>query len=329
MKWRILLSIILLVLISGLILFEVVSNPSSEDRDVFVVNRGDNILKVSSGLKADGYIQSKILFILSSFNEERFKKIKAGRYELVSGASNEEILRILMKSGNIPVEFTVAPGYSIKEIGRVLERAGVCKAKEFMEVANDEGKWRALQEHYDFLKDIPLGSNIEGYLFPDTYMIDKGVDSIKVIEMMLDNFKNKVSDIDMGKKGKNMHEIVIMASMVEKEVASLEDKRMVAGLLWKRLDSGYPLEVDSTLLYYLASEHPDVNDKNVDSAYNTYRYRGLPKGPISNPSLETIESIIRFQESDYWFYLSSSDGRTIFSKTYGEHLINKAKYLDK
>lgn len=329
MKWRILLSIILSVLILGLILFEVVSRPPSEDRAVFVVNRGDNILKVSSGLKADGYIQSKILFILSSFNEERFKKIKAGRYELTPGASNEEVLEVLMKSGNISAEFTVTPGYSIKEVGRALERAGVCKAKEFMEIANDEERWRLLQDSYDFLKDIPLGSNLEGYLFPDTYVIDKGVDPIKVIEMMFDNFKNKVSDIDMGKKGKNMHEIVIMASMVEKEVASLEDKRMVAGLLWKRLDSGYPLEVDSTLLYYLASEHPDVNDKNVDSAYNTYRYRGLPKGPISNPSLETIETTINFQESDYWFYLSSSDGRTIFSKTYGDHLINKAKYLDK
>ncbi len=117
--------------------------------------------------------------------------------------------------------------------------------------------------------------------------------------------------------------------MLEKEVKTADDKKIVSGILWKRLEAGMPLQVDSTLLYFRVSDHPSLADKEADSRYNTYRYGGLPAGPICNPGIESIEAAIYPAKSDYWYYLSGDGGQTIFSKNYGEHLINKAKYLDR
>ena len=132
---------------------------------------------------------------------------------------------------------------------------------------------------------------------------------------------------ELKNQGKTVPDIVTMASILEKEVKTMNDKKIVAGILWKRLEAGMPLQVDSSLLYYKASGSGTF-DKEIDSPYNTYKYSGLPAGPICNPGIESIEAAISPQESKYWYYLSAKDGTTIFSKTYDEHLANKAKYLD-
>ena len=148
---------------------------------------------------------------------------------------------------------------------------------------------------------------------------------------MLSNFERKMIPelkSQMQEKGKSVFEIITMASMLEKEVRSLEDKKIVSGILWKRMEAGMPLQIDATVNYITDKSDPGVSikDTKIDSPYNTYKYPGLPKGPISNPGMDSIIAALEPIKTSYWFYLS--DGTTHFSKTLQEHAANKAKYLD-
>jgi len=189
-----------------------------------------------------------------------------------------------------------------------------------------------LKEKYQFLESVPAGSDLEGFLAPDTYQLGAQSDAAAFVAMALDNFDKELTPRmrqDIAAQGKSVFEIVAMAAMLEKEVRTLDDKKLVAGILWKRLDAGMPLQVDSTLLYYkVPGADSGAVDKEVNSPYNTYRFAGLPAGPICNPGIESIEAAIYPVKSDYWYYLNAADGKTIFSRNYGEHLINKAKYID-
>ena len=161
---------------------------------------------------------------------------------------------------------------------------------------------------------------------------------------MLDNFDKKLTqDLrkEISRQSKTIFEIVTMASMLEKEVKDFEAKKLVSGILWKRLENGISLQVDATITYLAGKKttHPEgvasrpygarisIEDLQIDSPYNTYKYKGLPLGPISNPGLESILAAIYPKESDFWYYLSTPDGKTIFSKTLQEHNLAKAKYL--
>ena len=185
----------------------------------------------------------------------------------------------------------------------------------------------------DFLNDAPADANLEGYLFPDTYRIFRDATAEDIIAKMLDNFNGKLSPAmraDISKQGKSIHDIVVMSSIVEKEVRSAADKKIVAGILYKRLELGMKLEVDVTINYISGKNNPSsaLEDLQIDSPYNTYKYYGLPPGPIANPGLDAIMAAIYPEKSPYLFYLNRQDtGETIFSKTYEEHLRNKAKYL--
>jgi UPF0755 protein len=190
--------------------------------------------------------------------------------------------------------------------------------------------YSSLAQKYSFFSDKPKDAGLEGYLFPDSYLIDSAAANQDIVKQILDNFDKKLTEDlrkEIKKQNRTIFDVLTMASILEKEVKTYDDKQIVAGILWKRADNNLPLEVDSTLLYFLASLHPSLIDKDVDSPYNTYKHAGLPVGPISNPGKESIMAAIYPENSDYWFYLSAPSGETIFAKTLGQHVINKAKYL--
>jgi UPF0755 protein len=140
---------------------------------------------------------------------------------------------------------------------------------------------------------------------------------------MTENFEAHFpQDLYDNQKGtvRSKRDVVIMASILEKEVVHNEDKKIVAGILWKRLDHHLPLQVDSTVHYFLA--------QSTGLVYNTYQNTGLPSGPISEPSLDSIKAALEPTATDYWYFLSARDGRIVYSQTLSEHLINKAKYVD-
>jgi len=326
----------LIAIAVGSIGFFELATPKPSGLDHFVVLRGENVLQIANNLKAEGYVKSKTIFILEVFMGGDIKKLKSGTYDL-KGSNDSEIIQKLVSALTVPIEVTVIPGSTIRDIASSLQSSKIASSADFFNLAlgSSSGdqflRRQKLAGQFDFLADLPQNSGLEGYLYPDTYQIEAKTSSDDVARRMLENFGSKLTPqmrADIKNQGKSVFEIVTMASILEKEVKNYDDKQIIAGILWKREKEGMLLEVDSTLLYFLASDHPGVTDKEVDSRYNTYKYAGLPAGPICNPGIDSIKAAIYPQDTDYWFYLSKPDGTTVFSKTYAEHLINKAKYLD-
>jgi len=179
---------------------------------------------------------------------------------------------------------------------------------------------------------LELGKKYEGYLFPDTYYFLPNVTSEEVVDTMTKNYKSKVADIadDVRSSGHNIRDVVIMASILEKEARTEESRRIIAGILWKRIAERMPLQVDATFSFVngkTKSSELSLEDLKIDSPYNTYVYRGLPPGPISNPGINSILASVTPIETKYYFYLSDKDGVMHYAVTHDEHVANKAKYL--
>ncbi|MFH1713462.1 MAG: endolytic transglycosylase MltG [Candidatus Jacksonbacteria bacterium] len=267
------------------------------------------------------------------------RELQAGRYEFPNEnkMSLKELIEFLASNARArEINFTVPEGYAIEQIIVLLadkmglKKESVASAIEQFQISN-----------FKFLisNQIPnpksqSANNLEGYLFPDTYRVYEDAGAEEIIKKMLENFEKKVSDdliAEVKNQGHSLQEVIIMASILEKEVKTEEDMRKAADILWRRLEVDMALEVDSTLNYILADDDRRASltfdQLKIDSPYNTYKYKGLPPSPICNPGLMAIRAAIFPEPNDYWFYLSKPDGQTIFSKTYEEHLRNKAVWL--
>jgi len=224
---------------------------------------------------------------------------------------------------------TIIEGWNIKQIDNYLIGQGVKLDKRLADF-----NVRDYKSDYDFLADVPAGADLEGYLFPDTYRVFASTTADEVVRKMLSNFASKVSPemlTEISRQKKTLHQIITMASVVEKEVASQNDMKVVAGIFWDRIKNGQALESCATLAYVLGENKIRYTHKDtrVESPYNTYINRGLPPGPIANPGLNSISSAIYPTYTDYNYFLSRPDtGETVFSKTYEEHVINTEKYLN-
>ncbi len=320
------LFLFVIIIIIIILIFDFPIFTKCEDKP-FIVKKGENIFQIANNLKNEGYIKSKIIFIFETLKDKINTKLKAGTYSFCAGLSNQEIIDILVKGEKKIDYLTIIPGHSLKEISEGISSKGFCTKQEFLNkyLHLSEEDEALLKEKFSFLEDKPKVVGLEGYFFPDTYQIDleNGLDIL--VEQILTNFDKKLTSElreEVKKQNRTLFDTIIMASVIEKEVITYEDKEIVSGILWKRLSAGMPLEVDSTELYF-------NTDKNKDVFYNTYRKSGLPISPICSPGEESIKAAIYPKDTDYWFYLSAKNGKTIFSKNFNEHLINKYNYLDK
>jgi UPF0755 protein len=318
------LSFMLIIAVAVALVFEF-SGPKLQQKETIEILRGENFLQIANDLKSEGYINSKLIFVFKAVRSGNYKKLQAGKYDF-KGLGYDQIISKLSKGEVVARTITIVPGWDTQDIARSLDSGGLVGKKDFVAVAQET----ELRKEFDFLADLPKSADLEGYFCPDTYQIPEKPDAAALARLMLKNFDAKLTPdlrFKIKKQGKTIPDVVTMASMLEKEIKTLEDKKLVAGILWKRLDAKMPLQVDSTLLYYKVTSSKTI-DKEIDSPYNTYRYSGMPPGPICNPGQESIEAAIEPLDSPYWYYLSAPDDTTIFSRNYGEHLINKAKYLD-
>ena len=275
--------------------------PDSTETVIFLVKQGEGAKEISINLKKQDLIKDSFLFRVYALAQGRAEKLQAGEYELSPGMAIPEIVNKLVSGDRIKKMITIIEGWTIKDIANYLE------AEE-------------------------IDPSLEGYLFPDTYEISPEDGIEEIIEIMLANFDKKLTSElreEISSQGKTIHEIVITASLVEKEVRTLEDKKIVSGILWKRLEWNIPLQIDATIAYITGRKTTKITKEElqVDSPYNTYKYKGLPLGPISNPGLESISAAIYPEKTGYWYYLSTPEGETIFSKTLKEHNEAKVKYL--
>ncbi len=218
-----------------------------------------------------------------------------------------------------------------------LKQAEIDKEKATIRLTFIEGwNWRDYEKYLTeqglWTKDAPDLKGREGYLFPDTYLFNKSYPLNVLIKMMTDNFEKKITPElrqEIERQGKNLPEIIIATSLIEAEARTAEDRKLVADIIWRRLANNMPLQLDSTVNYVTGEKKPAISlkEQDIDSPYNTYKYKGLPPGPINNPGLESIEAAIYPQKNNYWYFLTGKDGKMYYAKNLEEHNLNKMKYL--
>lgn len=178
---------------------------------------------------------------------------------------------------------------------------------------------------------LSLAKPYEGYLFPDTYVFSPSSSADSIVQTMRANFNTKMPllSAEVSASRHSLSDIITLASLVEREARSVENKRIVAGILWNRLALGMPLQVDAVFGYIRDRDtySPSLADLKIDSPYNTYTHKGLPPGPISNPGLETIDAAIHPTKTDYLYYLTGKDNLMHYATTFAEHQVNRQKYL--
>ena len=311
------------------------------EKKEFYVEKGTGAVAIAEDLKAQGLISNRWLFVLYVLFQQKQGQLQAGTYTLSPAMSISEIAEKIIAGEAEQERITIIEGWNLMDIAWHLEGRGLFQAEEMFDVTGyplveypnpEMATPKDFSQDFDFLKDKPKVLGLEGYIFPDTYNIVGADGPEELVLKALDNFGRKFNPqlrAEIEGHGKSIFEIVTMASLLEKEVSLFEDRRLVSGILWKRLEAGVPLQVDATISYITGKKTTKVSKKEteIDSPYNTYKDLGLPKGPISNPGLESIQAAIYPEESNFWYYLSTPEGDTIFSQTLEQHNIAKEKYL--
>jgi len=298
------------------------------------IKEGEGFGQIAADLESAGIVRSGIVFKAISLISGSAHKLKPGIYMLDVSKSAADILKAIVAGPEMEREVVIPEGFTLADIDKRLSDAGIITAGALISY-NPE----VLKNNYEFLKS-PV--KLEGYLFPDTYNFFIKSKPEEVAVKFLDNFRQKAWTLLMGKSyiaGKtilNPHQILIVASLVEKEVYFDEERAKVAGIIYKRLKMGMALQIDATITYAKCNglifycENPAIlkTETKFQSTYNTYLYKGLPPGPISNPGLKSIEAAINPETSDFLYYLSDpKTHKIIFSKTFEEHNENRARYL--
>lgn len=319
-KRYILLTVLAIIGFSSFLVYKEGSLPVDKRDDsskIFIVERGSGVNQIAADLSKEGLIRSKLVFYFVVKLNGLENKIQAGDFRLNRAMSTPQIAMALTK-GTLDQWVTIIEGLRKEEIAQILNETVGIDPEEF----NQMGK--------------------EGYLFPDTYLIPKGSSTENVLAILQSNFDKKYTP-DMqsiaSQKGLSDEEVIILASLVEKEARSFENKIKVASIIVKRYKKGWSLDLDATIQYALgydpikktwwkkAVNHADLN---INSPYNTYKNVGLPPTPICNPGLDSINAVLQADpNTPYWFYISSRDGSTMhYARTIEEHNRNIEKYLN-
>ena len=294
------------------------------------VEEGDTVSDVADKLKEAGLIEYKMVFKMfcalthvSGQAGEEDAKITPGTYQLDTDMDYRALLSGMSANSatRATVKVTIPEGYTMDQIFTLLEEKGVASQEDLQDMAANH------DYAFSFLQDLPLGDyhRLEGYLYPDTYEFTTPQNALYVINKMLVRFDEQFTE-DMRQKvadnGRTIHEIITIASMIEKETDG-SDRANIASVIYNRLNNtsggtqGY-LQIDATLAYINGGNVPTEADKSIDSPYNTYLYKGLPAGPISNPGLESIQAAMNPSSTSYYYYALGDDKVHHFFKTLRE-----------
>lgn len=326
--------IFLLILIIFLINVFSYSLDKNVEAKVFSIEKGQTVKQIADNLKQENLIKDTSSFIVYAAISGNYSKIQAGEYLISTQMSTARIVSVFAHGEVNKEKLTIVEGWDLRDVASYFKEKNISTEDELYTITGEPAQKDepAITGNYSFLSDKPKNLSLEGYLFPDTYYIDKGDDAQSIINKMLSNFDQKLTPelkTEIKNQKKSIFEIITMASMLEKEAKTLNDKKTISGILWKRMDSGMRLQVDATILYAENKVGLKIytKDTQVDSPYNTYRVDGLPLGPICNPGMDSIIAAIYPTKTAYYYYLSTPEGKMIFSKTLEEHNYNKNKYL--
>lgn len=284
-------------------------NSGDTSEKVFVVERGAGLSQVAEDLRDQGLIKNKTVFKMQARIQGVDKKIRAGDYKLSASMSVSEILKT-MSEAPLEVWITIPEGFRAEEVADTLQ-------------AN-------LPSYQDSWRQMLIGK--EGYLFPDTYLIPRDATIETVLSVFENNFNTKIDEA--GLSGRNdLDRIIIIASLIEREAFADPEKSTISSVIANRLRQGMALDIDATLQYAKGKVGdkwwtvPTAADKSINSLYNTYKYPGLPPGPIGNPGIEAIKAAANPASTSYFFYIHDSKGNVYFARTLEEHNANVNRYL--
>ncbi len=290
---------------------------------------------VTEALKTANIIKNKFFFrIYFAFNW-RTDRLKPGGYELHPGTPYADIIEEVSKGvPKTEVSVKIIEGWTLSDIEQELVQDFGVSATNVRAVIGeraDESPFdKAWRDEFSFLKSLPEGRSLEGYLYPDTYRVWKEQLPEVLIRKQLQTFQQRVGSLPLTEKSlplKSLDEVIRLASIVEKEVPSVEDRRIVAGLFLTRLREGMMLQSDATIQYVTRSgrDRSTTADLRTNSDYNTYKRKGLPPGPIGNPSLSSIEAVLNPDIRGYRYFLTDKQGKVYYAKTLQEHANNRTK----
>lgn len=327
---------IILILVAGVVpvatffYFLSPTNKENNENVYFEVKKGDTAYSIGIRLESDGLIRNSKLFTGLAKYLKYDKKLQAGFYEINHSMSTIKILRYINEGRQVLVAFTIPEGKNIYDIANYLDSIGLANRNEFLELAHS----KEILSKYD----IPAPS-VEGYLYPSTYYIIKGNDAQTIIETMIntlfeiypkEQLKKRASEL-----GITMHELLSMASLVEKEMGPRDDPTLISSVYYNRLAIDMRLQADPTTVYAMVLEKEDSIEKPnlrrddllMSHPYNTYRVSGLPPGPIASSGEKAIEAAMFPAKTDYYFFVADGTGKHAFSKDYAQHLIYIDRYI--
>ena len=292
---------------------------------LFSITSGQNVFTIADALYARGEISSPAIFVVYAYVMGLAHHFQAGTYQLDRALSVESLAHLFVQ-GPPEISILIPPGATVKEIDGLLSRNGILSAGALAEINPTD-----LRDEFPFLAQA---KTLEGFLMPNTYAFYLHENPRLVAETMVRDFANQTKDLFAGASGDRIFRWVVVASLLEKEVITDHDKAMVAGIINNRLADAMPLQIDAAVSYGACggvfAGCPIISAADIahDTPYNTYRYRGLPPAPISNPTLSSLRAAVHPIANSYRFYLSDpKTDATIFSVTLAEHARNRKKYL--
>jgi UPF0755 protein len=297
--------------------------PSELPREiVFEVPRGAMLGPVARDLERAGVIRSAVSFQLLARVTGRGDALRAGEYALSPSLAADQVLEKLASGAVMTHRVALPEGLTLREVAARFEAAGLVSADELVAVASDP--------------TLPLrlgvdGTSLEGYLFPETYELAKGLAAREIVRLMVEQFLSVWRRIEplAAHKGLSMREVVVLASLVEKETAAHEERPLVAAVFLNRLARGMRLETDPAVIYGIADFDGNLRRVHLEdegNPYNTYRFAGLPPGPIANPGEASLRAVVEPADADYLFFVARKDGTHHFSRSYGEHVRAVERY---
>ena len=318
-KRFLLLAAILILFLASWFVFEFLSTPKSPpEKILYEIESGEGAKSLAEHLKEEGILQKKMAFLLGHSLFYSQKTIKAGEYVFDLPLSIQKILQIITKGKILLHAATIPEGLTRMEIADHLESLGFSGQQAFMKASEDTTAISVIDSE---------ARDLEGYLFPETYFFPKEVTPEKIVSSMTTQFKDTFSQEWMRRSdeiGLTIREIVILASLIEKETSLPEERPLVSAVFHNRLKKQMKLDCDPTIIYALKQDGQfkdrlHTKDLRLDSPYNTYLYRGLPPGPIANPGKDSIAAALYPADKDFLFFVSKNDGSHHFSRSFREH----------
>ncbi|UHA74298.1 endolytic transglycosylase MltG [Paenibacillus sp. 481] len=313
--------------------------PAQESQVKLTIERGSGPSVIASQLEQAGIIRNSFLFKSYLKMNNEGARFQAGTYAFQPGVTLDEIIRKL-NAGDVlkdeMIRFTVPEGYTVTQMADKLSKEGYVERSHFLQLVNDKAWLKGRTTLFDAIPDSNLIMHqLEGYLFPETYELKKESAAEDIVLRMIKETEKRLDDAspqwqaDMKKQGLDLHELLTIASLIEREVVVDEERPLVAGVIYNRIKKGMRLQIDATVQYALdkPKERLYYKDLGIDSPYNTYKIEGLPPGPIASPSVASIKAALQPEASEYLFYVTKKDGTSghLFAKTFAEHERNIEK----